>query len=205
MNQNNLNRAELVDFARNAALQIAAGNVSGLLPAQEAAMAAAIEEAAAELAQADGEQVALAAAGRQAMEIARQKQSAMLKLLQLAKDTLKGIDSPANEFDLLGYDPPVRTRKPVRPKKPNGLAATGYSNGVNVLKFKGNNRPGSVTYVVEARIGDAADWVMIGISKKQTFRHIGFKPGVPVRYRIRAEAARGNFSAYSNEAGIYGE
>jgi hypothetical protein len=205
MNQNTLNRSDLVDFARNAALQIVQGKVTGMLPDQSLEIAASIIEAADELWLADGDQVAKVAASREATEVAQQKQAAVLKLLQLAKDTMKGLDSPTNEYEVIGFDAPVRGRKPIRPKRPTGLSVTGYSNGLNLLKFKGNNRPGSVTYVIEARIGDAEDWAIIGISQKQSFRHTGVKPGVPVLYRVRAQAARGTMSADSNQAGIYRE
>jgi hypothetical protein len=204
MNPNKLNRAELADFAKNTATQVANGKVSRLLAAQVSSVSAAIDAAAAELAAADQIQVAARAAALEATRIAQEKRFALLKLLQDLKYTMKGIESGAHEFDAVGFDPPVVGRHIVTPQRPTELAATGFSNGVNELKFAGNNVPSSVTYVVEARAGDAARYTIIGTSRKQSFKHTGVRPGEPIQYRIRAQAARGMVSSWSNEAVVYG-
>ena len=88
---------------------------------------------------------------------------------------------------------------------PTKLSVAGYSNGVNKLRFSGNNLPSSVTYIIEAKTGDSPQYVMIGTSRKQSYEHKGVRPGEPVLYRIRAQAARGMVSPYSNEAVVYRE
>ena len=203
MNPNKLNRAELAEFAQNTATQVANGKVSGLLAAQVASISAAIDAAAAELAAADQIQVSARAAALEATRIAQEKRFELLKLLQDLKYTMKGIESSAHEFDAVGFDPPVIGRHIVTPQTPAELAATGFSNGVNVLRFAGNNAPSSVTYVIEARVADAARYTIIGTSRKQSFKHVGVRPGEPIQYRICAQAARGMVSAWSNEAGVY--
>jgi hypothetical protein len=92
----------------------------------------------------------------------------------------------------------------VMPVTPTNLAAAGYSNGVNQLKWSGNNATGSVTYVIEAKIGDTAPYVMVGTSTRQSFKHTGFRPGEFYQYQVRAQAARGLVSDWSNEAVVYG-
>jgi hypothetical protein len=205
MNPNYLTRAELADFGRNSATQVALGKVSGLLAAQVASISAAIADASADLADADRLQVELRAAAIAATEIAQKKRLALLKLLQDLKYTMKGLESEAHEFDAVGFDPPVIGRRPVTPQTPFELAATGYSNGVNALTFAGNNVSGRVTYLIEAKIADSPTYAIIGTAKGQRFKHIGVKPGVPVQYRVRAQAARGMVSSWSNEAAVYRE
>ncbi len=205
MNPNYLTRADLAEFGRNTAAQVANSKVTGLLAAQVASISAAIANAADDLAVADREQVALRAASIAATEVARQKRLRLLKLIQDLKYTMKGLESQAHEFDALGFDPPVLTRSPVTPQTPVRLAATGFSNGVNILRFTGNNSPGRVTYVIEAKMADSPGYSIIGMSKSQRFKHTGFIPGVPVQYRVYAQAARGTVSASSNEAVIYRE
>jgi hypothetical protein len=90
------------------------------------------------------------------------------------------------------------------PQAPTGLAASGFSNGVNILKFSGNNVPGTVTYIVEARLGPAEPYTIVGTSTKQSFKHFGVVPGQYYRYRVRAQASRGMVSDWSNEGVIYG-
>lgn len=205
MNPHYLTRAELADFGRNTAMQVANGKVSGLLAAQIASISAAIDAASAELAEADRRQVELRAAAIEATRIAQDKRAHLLKLLQDLKYTMKGLESEAHEFDAVGFDPPVIGRRPVIPQTPFELAATGYSNGVNALRFAGNNGPGRVAYTVEAKIADSPLYAIIGTSKSQRFKHTGVKPGVPIQYRVRAQAARGAVSDWSNEAAVYRE
>src|SRR4051794_34339727 len=99
MNPNYLTRAELADFGRNSATQVALGKVSGLLAAQVASISAAIADASADLADADRLQVELRAAAIAATEIAQKKRLALLELLQDLKYTMKGLESEAHEFD----------------------------------------------------------------------------------------------------------
>jgi hypothetical protein len=205
MNPNYLTRAELADFGRNSATQVANGKVSGLLAAQVASISAAIADASADLAEADRLQVELRAAAIAATETAQKKRLSLLKLLQDLKYTMKGLESDAHEFDAVGFDPPVIGRRPVTPQTPFELAATGYSNGVNALTFAGNNLSGRVTYLIEAKIADSPTYAIIGTANGQRFKHIGVKPGVPVQYRVRAQAARGMVSSWSNEAAVYRE
>ena len=118
MNPNYLTRAELADFGRNTATQIANGKVSGLLAAQIASISTAIDAAAAELAEADNRQVELRAAAIEATRIAADKRNRLLRLLQDLKYTMKGLESGAHEFDAVGFDPPVIGRRPVIPQTP---------------------------------------------------------------------------------------
>jgi hypothetical protein len=203
MNPNYLTRAELADFGRYSATQVANGKVSGMLAAQIASISAAIAEASEELAEADRLQVELRAAAMAATEAAQEKRLKLLKLLQGLKYLMRGLNSPAHEYDAVGFDPPVLGRRPVIPLTPFELAATGYSNGVNKLTFTGNNAPGRVVFLVEAKTGDSPQYVIIGTTKSQRFKHEGVKPGVPIQYRVRAQAARGQISACSNEAAVY--
>jgi hypothetical protein len=117
---------------------------------------------------------------------------------------MKGVESKASEFDALGFDPPAAGRSIITPQTPTQLSAAGYSNGVNVLRFTGNNVPGTVTYIIEARIGGDPEYRMVGTCTKQLFHHFGVIPGRFYQYRIRAQASRGLVSDWSNEAVVYG-
>src|SRR5437764_10678600 len=82
MNPNRLNRAGLADMAKNTAVQVAAGKVTGLLPEQVVSISAAIAGAADELAAADQRQVATIAAAHEATRIAQEKRLVVLRLQQ---------------------------------------------------------------------------------------------------------------------------
>ena len=202
---NNMTRADLAIFTRNAATQVAAGKVTGLLPEQSLAFSTLLLTVASALSTADAEQVALRAAAIASTQKAQELEENALRSLQMLKYAMKSVDSPADEFDVVGFDPPVRSRQIISPQMPDGLAVEGFSNGVNVLRFNGNNTPNTVTYIIEAKTGRAAQYVIIGASKAQRFKHESVTPGSFYQYRVRAQAARGRVSDWSNEAVVYKE
>ena len=203
MNPNNLSRAQLADFARNAATQVAAGKVTGLSPEQALSISETLLAEAEILTERDREQVALRAASIEATQKARDQDVRVSRLLQSLKYGMKSVRSPADQFDAVGFDPPVRSRRIVNPQRPGELSVTGFSNGVNSLKYAGNNTPNSVRYIIEAKTAGSERYTMVGVSKAQKFKHIGVTPGVFHQYRVRAEAARGLVSDWSNEAVVY--
>lgn len=204
MNPRSLTRAQLVDFTTNAATGVANGKVSGFLAAQNTSISDALIDANAELAAANLSAVETDTLKQQATSIAQDASDKVLFLLQELKFGMKSVDSPKADYDVIGFDPPVETRSTIVPQTPTELAAFGYSNGINTLTFVGNNRPGSVTYVIEAKIGDTAPYVMVGSTTRQAFKHGGVIPGEFYQYHVRAQAARGVVSDWSNEAVVYG-
>jgi len=203
MTPNNMTRAELADFVRNSATQVAAGKVTGLLPEQAAAFSSGHETDADELAAVDAEIVALRTALMAATERGRQIKKRSLRRIQGLKYTMRSVHSNASEFDAVGLDPPAQRRRMIEPRIPSGLSASGFSNGVNLLRFTGNNLHNRVRYIVEARKGPAADYAIIGVTKAQKFKHENIVPGVPYQYRVHALTTRGRISEWSNEAVVY--
>jgi len=202
MKPNHLNRADLINFARNVAAQIADGKVPGLLPEQALIVSMAIAEKAEWLSDAETRSVELIAASMEGVRIAQKERDETLELIQNVKYMMKGARCGKSEFQAVGLDPPVRVRQMVLPKTPKELSAAGSSNGVTVLKFAGRNPSNSVTYLVEAKIGDAKQYRIIGSTRSQWFKH-NAKPGEFCQYRVRAQAARGLVSTWSNEAIVY--
>ena len=117
---------------------------------------------------------------------------------------MHSVNSPGSEFEACGFDAPDTTRSAVVPQTPTDLSATGFSNGVNVTRWISHNRSGSVIFQLDCKIGDTADYVQVGATRSQTFRHLGVTPGQVYQYRVRAVAARGAFSEWSNLAVVYG-
>jgi len=108
-----------------------------------------------------------------------------------------------DQYDLCGFDFREPVIGPYVPQPPTDLSAFGYSNGVNVTKFKGNNRSGSVVYEIWRRQGDTGAWGLLATTKKQSFTDAPVTPGQFYEYRARATAAR-SVSHYSNSAVVYG-
>jgi hypothetical protein len=204
MDPHKMNRFELVDFTTNAATGVANGKVTGFLAAQNTSFSDGLTDANAILAAANLAAVEARTAWMETTQIAQDAARDVQRLLQDLKYGMKSVESPAADYDALGFDPPAETRGIVTPQTPTELAATGFSNGVNSLTFVGNNPPASVTYIVEAKIGDTAPYVIVGTCTKQSFRHTGVIPGQFYQYRVRAQAARNLVSDWSNEAVVYG-
>jgi len=200
---NNMTRAELADFARNAATQVAAGKVTGLRAEQRTAFSDALQTDADELSAVDAEIVALRSALMAATERGQQIKKRTLRHAQGLKYAMKAVRSPNSQFDAVGFDPPAARRRMIAPQPPAGLSVAGYSNGVNLLRFTGNNQHNTVRYIVEAKQAHAAGYSMIGVTKAQSFKHDDVIPGVPYQYRIHALTTRGRVSSHSNEAVVY--
>ena len=203
MNPRTLTRADLAIYARNTATAIAAGRVKGFTPEQNAAMSAALAAEADGLKDDDRQAVAALAAYRSLVTLAQQRGAKIVKILTAYKFAMRGVGADEGEYEVVGFDPPADPRSRVKPKRPSWLSATGFSNGVNKLKFKGNNVPGRVTYIVEANRGDGAGWFLIGSTRKQSFEHKPVVPGQRYEYRVRAEATRGQVSSWSNKGVVY--
>ena len=204
MNPRTLNRDQLVNFTTNAATGVANGKVTGFLAVQNTAISDALTDANAVLTAANLNAVEARAASMEATQLAQDAADEVQLLLQDLKYGMKSVESPASDYDAIGFDPPAETRFIVTPQTPTELAATGFSNGVNELTFVGNNAPGSVTYMVECKIGDTAPYVLVGTCTKQAFKHTGVIPGQFYQYHVRAQAARNLVSDWSNEAVVYG-
>ena len=204
MDPRKLSRADLVDFATNAAQAVADGRVPGFLAAQNTSISEALTDATAELAAADTDQVTKRTASLDATEVAGQKQDVVLTLLSELRLAMRSVRTPSNVYDAVGLTPPSETRTVVVPNTPEHLTAESFGHTVNLLTFIGNNPSGSVTYTVEAKIGDTAGYVMIGTTSNQKFRHTGVTPGEFYQYHVRAQSGRGLVSEWSNEAVAYG-
>jgi len=194
-------RAGLAVLGRNAAKAIADGKVSGFLPEQNVAFSTALLAEANALDEDEKMVVKLEAQKSAKVSEAQERRLRLLRIMTESKYAMRSVGSPDDEYEALGYDPPADPRSRVKPKTPSGLAATGFSNGVNGLKWKGNNVSGRVLFLIEANSGDG--WFMIGSTRKIKFSHKGVTPGQPYEYRVRAEATRGQVSAWSNKAAVY--
>ncbi|HQU84141.1 MAG TPA: fibronectin type III domain-containing protein [Pyrinomonadaceae bacterium] len=109
---------------------------------------------------------------------------------------------PDSLIELLGLDADSNNLTPIVPVAPTDLVVMGSSNGVNSLKWKsGGNKP-RTTYIVEAKIGAATEYVFVKATSKTRFEHKNQTPGVKVLYRVKA--VHGDLeSDFSNEAVVY--
>ncbi len=127
-------------------------------------MSAALETEADQLAQADEKAVASVARARTDTGLAQDKRLSVLDMLSAYKFAMRGVKAPADQYEALGFDPPANPRNVTMPETPTELTATGHANGFNKLKFKGNNGPNTVNYILEANKGDG--WFIIGTPPK---------------------------------------
>lgn len=199
-----LPRPFLVDFGTNAGTGVANGKVAGFLAPQNTAISDAITDAVARLAAADLNAVEAKAASIEATSLAQTAADDLIKLLSELKFAMRGVDATPDQYDALGFTAPDPVRTIVIPNTPSDLGATGFSNGRNQLGWVGNNASGSVTYAIEAKVGDTADYVLLATTTTQKYTHENVIPGQFYQYRVRAQAARNVNSGWSNEAVVYG-
>lgn len=105
-------------------------------------------------------------------------------------------------IELLGLDPDSTNLTPIVPVAPTDLVVEGRSNGINYLRWKsGGNKP-RTTYIIEAKIGAATEYVFIKATTKVRFEHKNQTPGIKALYRAKAVNADLE-SPFSNEGVIY--
>ncbi len=105
-------------------------------------------------------------------------------------------------LELAGLPVHDTTPTPVVPVQPESLEANGEDTGENHLNWKaGDNKPRTL-YVVEAKIGESPDFVMVDVVTKTKYIHQKQTPGVRVSYRVRAKRGE-QVSAPSNVATVY--
>ena len=202
MNPRQLSRPEVVDFARNAIKALEDGKITGLSPAEAAELAATLSAATDKLATSDQKVVATRSAYREATEDASVDKADVIGILTGLKFRMRGTGAGPDEYKAAGFDPPAGTKR-VDPETPGNLSATGYANGVNRLKYRGNNPAGAMIYTVQARTSLTTEWAIIGSTHKQSFKHEPVSPGQFYQYRVRADATNGRTSDWSNETVVY--
>jgi hypothetical protein len=94
------------------------------------------------------------------------------------------------------------TRTFVNPIPPRDLVARADATGTNVLTFNANGNTSGAQFVVEARIGAAAEFSLVNVTTATTFKHTGQTPGVRTDYRVRARRGAA-ISDPSNVASVY--
>ena len=198
----NLTRADLADLIKNTATVVADGRITGLLPGQQTQFAEAFANMGVRLGTINGEQVAAMARARDLTEVAQLVRGEALNLLQSLRYVMKSIRSPDNEFDAVGLAAPARPRSVLLPDAPTHLTGISKVSGMIELRFKGNNDPGTVVYMVYARTGPSSDWSLVGAGRAQAFAHFDVTPREYYRYRVQAQASRGLVSFWSNEATV---
>lgn len=124
------------------------------------------------------------------------------ELVSELKAMMRLAKMPSEKFLEIGLDADDVVQTPSAPQTPLDLLVEGFSNGNNNLKFNRNGNKQNTIFNVEAKIGGAADFVIVGSTTKTTWVHKNQTPGVKVVYRVRAQ--RGDdYSDYSNPATVY--
>lgn len=119
------------------------------------------------------------------------------------KIQMRAAEVAPEKFVEIGFDEDDLVPSPIAVFTPSELVVNGFSNGTNALNFNRNGNQPHTIFSIEAKIGDAADYVIVGTTTKTNFKHLNQTPGVKVTYRVRA--LRGEvFSEYSNTAVVYG-
>jgi hypothetical protein len=117
------------------------------------------------------------------------------------RDVLKANLVSRAVFELCGLDYPWEPRSPYTAQDPTNLSIANIFSDAVRGRFRGNNRNGSVSYVVHRRVGMDGPWLSWITTSKQSFRDEDVEPGQRYHYKVRAVASS-NTSNFSNEARI---
>ncbi|MBK8301977.1 MAG: hypothetical protein IPK98_00640 [Chloracidobacterium sp.] len=140
---------------------------------------------------------------KSAVSARRATRRQVVALLKKVRDTLMASEAPEKEWAKAGFDYPDLVLTRYIAQDPANLSAFGYSNGVNTLRFDGNNKPGRVVYEIWRRHGDTVDWYLHMTTRRQRLIDTPVSPGQYYMYKVRAVGAR-SVSNFSNVAVVYG-
>ena len=202
MNFRRLSENELSDFALNVSALLGGSELASIDPNVRTDLTAAIGTLPEMLATQTAAAVVAESQRKAAISERNRTSSKVRALMGRVRDALKAGLASKKEYDLCGFDFPV-ARSPYEAQDPTNLSAFGYSNGVNTIRFSGNNKAGQVVYEIWRRHGDTAQWALHATTKKQRFNDSGVKPGQYYEYRVRAVASK-SISQFSNSAVVYG-
>ena len=138
-----------------------------------------------------------------AVSAKREMRRQVIAMLKKVRDTLMASEAPEKEWVKAGFDYPDLVLTRYIAQDPTNLSAFGYSNGVNTLRFDGNNRAGRVVYELWRRHGDTVDWYLHMTTRRQRLIDTPVQPGQYYMYKVRAVGAR-SVSNFSNVAVVYG-
>ena len=203
MNFRTLSENDLADFAANVATLLGGDDLVAIDSNVRTDLTAALGTLPATL-KAQTAAAAVAEAARKAAISTRNQTRAKIRsVMGRVRDALKAGVAPKTQYDLCGFEYPVVRGGWYDAMDPSNLSAFGYSNGVNRLRFNGNNKLGQVRYEIWRLYGDTADWSLYATTTKQSFEDTGVVPGEYYNYKVRAVAAKST-SNFSNVAVVYG-
>lgn len=203
MNYRRLSDNDLADFAGNVLELLGTTKLSAIPTGTRTALESALGTLPADLDQQT--QLAMATEGERkaAVSVKNTSRQQILELMSQVRNNLVAGLAPKEQFDFCGFDYRDSTASTYQAQDPTELSAFGYSNAVNVVRFSGNNKTGTVVYEVWRRHGDTVDWYLHATTKKQSFTDTPVTPGEYYQYKVRAVAAR-TVSNFSNSAVVYG-
>lgn len=203
MNFRRLSDNDLADFAANVVDLLGGTKLSAIEPAVRSNLVMAIGTLPADIdIQA---QAAMASEGERkaAVSIKNSYREQIINLMSQVRNSLIAGLAPKEQFDFCGFDFRDPASSTYVAQDPANLSAFGYSNAVNVIRFDGNNKTGTVVYEVWRRYGDTFDWYLHATTTKRSFTDTPVTPGEYYQYKVRAVAAR-TVSNFSNSAVVYG-
>lgn len=203
MNFRRLNEQQLADFAANVSTLLGGASLPSIDPAVRTDLVAAIGTKPADLATQAASAAVAETTRKAAVSTKNKTRTDVVALMSQVRDALKAGLGPKTEYDLCGFDFPLAPSTGYEAQDPTDLSAYGFSNGINKIRWVGNNKPGLVVYEIWRRHGDTAPWSLHGTSKKQSFTDTPVSPGQYYEYKVRAAAAKST-SNFSNSAVVYG-
>ena len=203
MNFRRLSSADLADFAANVATCLAGAELTAIDPLLRAELLAALGTLPTQLE--DKTLAAVIAEDERRAAVAERNatRAEIRSVLARVRDSLGAGVAPRSQFVLCGFDGGGPRARIYVAGDPSDLSAEGTSNGVNSIRFAGNNRTGQVVYEIWRREADGP-WAIHATTRRQSFDDAPVTPGMHYEYKVRAVAAR-SLSNFSNTAVVYGQ
>ena len=202
MNYRALSDNDLADFASNVSTLLAGTELDAIDPNVRRDLQTALGTLPADMSTQTAAAAIAEAERKAAVSAKNATRKTLISLMSQVRDALRAGRAPEKQYSLCQFDYP-KGPSIVQPETPTELVASGTSNGVNTLRFSGNNKSGTVVYEIWRLSGDTAPFTIIATTRKQAFEDAPVTPGQYYNYKVRAVASRAR-SNFSNVAVVYG-
>lgn len=203
MRLDRLNGNILADMARNLITLLEGSELSAIDENVRAGLIAMIGTKPAELSAQTAAAEAIDNEKQAAYSARDMTHSEVAEWVRRVRDLLRAVRADDTQLDLAGFITPTRRKNAYTAADPTDVAAVGFSNGINEVRYVGNNRHGLVVYEIWRRTGREGEWQKHDLTRKQRYLDRGVIPGQYYEYRVRAVAAQ-NVSGFSNTTVVYG-
>jgi hypothetical protein len=129
-----------------------------------------------------------------------EREAEIIDLISRVHTIIKGARGSEADFEVCGFSYRKKWTRVVA-QEPDQLSVADIGNGINKIKFRGNNPPNRVNYEIFRRQGKSGEWRLLAATPKQSYTDVLENPDPYYEYKVRAKASSST-SGFSNTGAV---